>query len=155
MIKLLAVGLWVCAVTLASGYAAVTWQAGRLPQPEAEKFFGGLDYVKTKMISVPVIADGAVQGYVVAQFVFTIDATLLKKLSVKPDVFLVDEAIRTIYSGQGFDFRQMKKHDLPTLSKAIADSVNARFGAHFVEDVLVQDLNYLPKDQIRAGRANL
>jgi hypothetical protein len=155
MIKLLAVGLWVCAVTLASGYAAVTWQAGRSPEPEAEKFFGGLDYVKTKMISVPVIADGAVQGYVIAQFVFTIDASLLKKLSIKPDVFLVDEAIRTIYAGEGFDFRQMKKHDLPVLSKAIADSVNARFGARFVEEVLIQDLNYLPKDQIRAGRANL
>lgn len=155
MIKTLGVGLWVCAVTLGSGYAAVTWKAGRTSEPAAEKFFGGLDYIKTKMISVPIIIDGAVQGYVVAQLVFTIDASLLKKLSVKPDVFLVDEAIRTIYAGGGVDFRQMKKHDLPALAKAIADSVNGRFGARFVEEVLIQDLNYLPKDQIRNGRANL
>ncbi len=154
MIKLLVVGLWVCVVTLASGYSAVMWQTGRAPEQEAEKFFGGLDYIKTKMISVPVITDGAVQGYVIAQFVFTVEANLLKKLSVKPDVFLVDEAIRTIYAGQGFDFRQMKKHDLPALAKLIADNVNARFGARFVEEVLVQDLNYLPKEQVR-GRMSL
>ena len=154
MIKLVAVGLWVCLVTLASGYGVVMWQTGRTQPAEAEKLFGGLDYVKTKMISVPFIADGAVQGYIVAQLVFTVEAHLLKKMSVKPDVFLVDEAIRTIYAGQGFDFRQMRKHDLPALAKLIADNANARFGAHVVEEVLIQDFNYLPKDQVR-NRANL
>jgi hypothetical protein len=154
MIRLIAVGLWACAVTLAACYAAVTWRSAGAHQPEAEKYFGGLDYVKTKMISVPVIADGAVQGYVVAQFVFTIEAGLLRRLSVKPDLFLVDEAIRTIYSGESFDFRRMRKQDLPALAKMIAGNVNARFGARFVEDVLVQELNYVPKEHVR-GRTNL
>lgn len=154
MIRLIAVAAWLCVVTLAASYVAATWRSGSGPEAEAPKYFGGLDYVKTKMISVPIIADGAIQGYVIAQFVFTVEASLLRRMSIKPDVFLVDEAIRAIYSGHEFDFRQMRKQDLTELARMIANNVNGRFGARLVEEVLVQELNYLPKDQVR-GRNGL
>ncbi len=155
MIKLVAVGLWVCAVTLASGFAAVSWQSGRPPQPESGGLFGGLTTLKTRLISVPIIADGAVQGYVVTQLAFTVDSNVLKRLSIKPDLLLVDEAIRTIYAGDGFDFRKLAKQDLPKLSKTLADNVNARVGATLVDEVLIQDLSYVPKDQVRTGRGKI
>ena len=62
MIKLILSGLWVCLVTLASTYAAVSWLAPRAPEPETQtqKLQGGLESVKTRMISVPVVADGAI-----------------------------------------------------------------------------------------------
>jgi hypothetical protein len=149
MIKLVAVGLWVCAVTLASGFTAVSWQSGRLPQPQGAGLFGGLTTVKTRLISVPIIAEGAVQGYVVTQLVFAIESSVLNRLSVKPDLILVDETIRTIYAGAGLDFRQLAKQDLPGLAKALADNVNSRVGTKLVDEVLIQELNYVPKDQVR------
>ena len=152
MIRLLAVGFWVCAVTLASAFTAVLWQSGQLVQGGQAGLFSGLATVKTRLISVPVIADGAVQGYVVAQFVFAVDSNLLKQLSIKPDLILVDEAIRTIYAGNGFDFRQLAKQDLAALTKALAANANARFGVALVHDVLIEELNYLTKDQARVGR---
>jgi len=155
MIKLVAVGLWVCAVTLASGLTAVSWQSGRLPQPESGGLFGGLTTVKTRLISVPIIAEGTVQGYVVTQLAFTVDSNVLKRLSIKPDLLLVDEAIRTIYAGDGFDFRQLAKQDLPKLSKTLTDNVNARVGATLVDEVLIQELSYVPKDQVRTGRGKI
>jgi len=152
MIKLVAVGLWVCAVTLASGFAAVSWRAGRLPQPEGASLFGGLSTVKTRLISVPIIAEGAVQGYVVTQFVFAVESSILKRLAIKPDLIIVDEAIRTIYAGDGIDFRQLAKQDLPQLAKTLAENVNTRVGAKLVEEVLIEELNYVAKDQVRTGR---
>lgn len=154
MIKLVLSGLWVCLVTLASTYAAVSWHTTRAPEPETQKLFGGLESVRTRMISVPVVADGAVHGYVMAQFVFTVDANVMKRLSVKPDVFLLDEAFKTIYGGERIDFRQAKKQDLPGLSKQIADNVNKRLGVALIDDVLIQELNYITKDHVRDGRKN-
>src|SRR5262249_18918413 len=100
MIKLIICGLWACAVTLASSYAVVYWQTGgrasAAPDAKHEEPHeggggagGGLEAVKTRMISVPIIADGAIQGYVLAQFSFTVDGSLMKRMPVKPDlVFL-------------------------------------------------------------------
>ena len=154
MIKLIVCGLWVCLVTLASTYAAVSWHTARAPEPETQKLFSGLETVRTRMISVPVVADGAIHGYVMAQFVFTADAKVMKNLSVKPDVFLLDEAFKTIYGGESIDFRQFKKQDLPGLSKRIADNVNKRLSVRLIDEVLVQELNYIAKDHVRGGLKN-
>ena len=142
MIKLVAVGLWICAVTLASGFAAVSWKTGALPEPGDVSFLDGLT-------SVPVIAEGEVQGYVVTQLSFAVDSSLLNRLSIKPDLILVDEAIKTIYTGGDIDFRRMKRQDLPALTKRLAENANARFGGKLVREVFVEELNYVSKDQVR------
>jgi hypothetical protein len=152
MIRLLTIGFWVCLVTLASAYAGVYWRtSARAPQPEAAKHSGGVETVRTKMLSVPIIADGAIQGYVMAQFVLTVDSKVTKSLSVKPDVFFRDEAYRAIFAGTNVDFRNFKKQDLAGLAKQIAQGVNDRVGVRVIEDVLVQELNYVPKSAIRGG----
>jgi len=149
MIKLILCGVWACTVTLLSCYAAVSWQS-RAPAPE-QGTFAGVETVRTRMISVPVVADGAIHGYVMAQFVFTVDSKIMKHMSVKPDVFLLDEAFKTIYSGDSVDFRHFKKQDLPLLSKQIGDSVNKRLGTTLINDVLIQELNYIAKEHVRGG----
>jgi hypothetical protein len=156
MIRLILSGLWVCLVTLASTYAAVSWLAPRPPEAETQiqKLNGGLESVKTRMISVPVIGEGTIHGYVTAQFVFTVDGKAMKHLAVKPDAFLLDEAFKAIYGGDSVDFRHFTKRDLQALSKQIGDNVNKRLGARLVEDVLVQELNYIAKDHVRGGLKN-
>lgn len=152
MIKIILAGLWACAVTLAASYAAVSWQAGNAePEPEPERLYGGLETVRTRMISVPVIRAGAIQGYVLAQFSFTADAKTLKRLSVKADVVVLDEAFKAIYSEEALDFRQMKKQDLVGLAKRIVEGSNQRFGTRIVEDAFIQELSYVTKDGARAG----
>jgi hypothetical protein len=154
MIKLIFAGLWVCLVTLASTYAAISWHAKPAqPQAEQQKHFGSLESVRTRMISVPVVGDGGIHGYVMAQFIFTVDSKAMSRMSVKPDVFLLDEAFKAIYGAQNVDFRTFQKSDLPGLSKQIAESVNKRLGMPLVDDVLIQELNYISKDNVRGGSA--
>lgn len=153
MIKLMALGLWVCAVTLASCFAALSWRTGKLPQPGTLGLFDELATVRTPLISVPIIAEGAVQGYVITRLAFTVDAALVKRISVKPELILVDEAIRTIYAGKGLDFRHMTRQDLPGLAKALSENANARFGMNLVADVHIQEINYVTKDMVRNGRS--
>lgn len=153
MIKYILLGLWICAVTLGSSYGALLWQAqeqkkaaGVGEQPKV-----AIEQVQTKRINVPVIANGTLKGYVLAQFVFHIDAVALKEMTVRPDIYLVDEAFKVIYSGKAIDFRDPQKPDFSALGKTIKDNVNARFGPNFVQEVLVQELTYLPQEKFRGG----
>jgi hypothetical protein len=176
MIKLMLAGLWVCLVTLGSTYGVVAWRAAApppapapapahahapapaAPSPAAHPTHevpmaaNGMESLRTKMISVPVVADNAVQGYVMAQFAYTADSKIMKQLVIKPDVYMVDEAFKAIFGSTTVDFRQFKKQDLPALTKQIATNVNKRLGVRVIDDVLVQELNYIPKDQVRGGR---
>ncbi len=89
-------------------------------------------------------------GYVIAQFVFTVDGVTVRKLSVPPDVFLVDEAYRAIFaSGQKIDFKRLDKYNVDELTKRMAAKVNERFKAELMKDVLVEQLNYLAKGEVR------
>lgn len=151
MIKLVMVGAWACAVSLGACYAVTSGLIRSTPKSGQDRLFGRLEHVKTKSISVPIIDHGSIEGYVIAQFVFAIDAQVLKRLSVKPDVFLLDEAFRTIYAGSQIKFTDIKKHDLDALKKTIGDNVNKRLGMPIIEDVLIEELNYVPKDQVRGG----
>jgi hypothetical protein len=150
MIKLLVFGVWICAITLVSSYAAATWKAGGPKAGGEEGPMEGLNYEKTEVINVPMIADNDVKGYVVAQFVYTADAKTLKKLSVPPQPFILDEAFRAIYSDHKIDFSHLDRYDLDGLKKTIVQNVNARFGANIVEDMLVEQFTYVSKEEVRA-----
>ncbi|NNF80089.1 MAG: hypothetical protein HKN05_18870 [Rhizobiales bacterium] len=151
MVKTILIAIWVCAVMASSVYATVLFRAAPAEDAAADEFFGGLDYVKSDIISVPIISDGKIGGYVVAQFVFTIDGTILRKLSVPPNVFIIDEAFRALFAGETVDFKDMKKYDLEGLKKKIVVNVNKRFKSDLVRDVLIERLNFIPLDKVRYG----
>lgn len=152
MIKPILLGVWLCGVTLGSAYGVLTWQKNQkaaaiaaATQPLV------LQQFETKVLNVPIIADGAVQGYVLAQFAFTVEPEKIKDLSTKPDLILVDEAFKLIYAGEAVDFRHLRRADVDALSKIILTNVNKRLGQPLVHSVLVQQLNYLPRDQLRGN----
>lgn len=151
--KVILLGAWLCAVTLGAAYGVMTWQKGKMAA-ETARIDGApatLEQLQTKMLNIPIIRDGAVQGYVLAQFVFTVESKKLKELSTKPELVVVDEAFKLIYTGEAIDFSRLRRNDIGALSKLIQENVNKRFGEKLVHEVLVQELNYLPKDQLRGS----
>jgi hypothetical protein len=149
IVRLLLAGVWACIVTVGVSLALSYWKeshAALAPKPD---YGGGLVYEKTRVINVPMIAEGSVQGYIVAQFVFTADATALRQLPVPPEAFVVDEAFRNIYSDEKFDFKNLSRYDLTHLTRTVRERVNKRLQTDVLQEVLVQDFNYVSKDQIR------
>ena len=147
MVKLIISAVWICAVTLAAAYGAVVWKSDQAAGC-GRKTKEHLESKKTRPIDVPMIADGNVEGYVVAQFVYTTDAASSKDVSVPPDVFLLDEAFRSLYSDPKLDFRHLEKYDLTGLTKNLVQKVNERLKADVVKDVLVEEFNYVSKQDI-------
>jgi hypothetical protein len=152
MIRLLLTGLWVCILTAGASYAVAYWKAnGGLLAP-VDEYLDGLEYQKTRALSVPMVENGGVQGYIVARFVYTVDANVMHQLSVPPEPFVVDEAFRKIYGDERLDFRKLARYDLTSLTETIKARVNERMRANIVQDVLVDDFNYVSKDELRQER---
>jgi len=149
MTRILVTGFWICAITLLSCYAAVYWGTG-MKDAKGEEYLEGLEYQKVRAINVPVIAEGAVQGYVVANLVFTADAKTLRTLAVPPHTFLIDETFRQIYSDDDLDFRKLSRYDVNSLLANIKRSVNARMGAEIVKDILIENFNFVAKNDVRS-----
>lgn len=149
MIKLLAVGLWACLVTVGATFGVIEWQKRQVSSKETGEPEKKIEEVKTKAINVPIIDGGVVQGYIIAQFVFSVDGNELKKLPINPETYLLDEAFKTIYAGERVNFKQMKKQDLPSLAKMLGENVNKRLGLPIVQDVLIDQLAYIPQKDVR------
>ena len=143
MKKLLLGGIWVCAVTSASVYFA-SWDAGGASAAGEDDFLPGLDYVKTRQITVPRISAGKIQGYIVARFVFTVDAQTAHDLAVPPEIFVVDEAFRAIYSDDKLNFDHLERVDLSGLTARITQDVNGRLQPDLVKETMVEQFDYVP-----------
>ncbi|CAN0601198.1 hypothetical protein [Roseibium polysiphoniae] len=149
MIKMLVVGLWMPIAALGSSYATVYWMNDKMAASDGETAgLGGLDYETIRPVNVPILSDGALQGYVVAKLVFTADADALRELPVPPHPFLIDEAFRRIYADEALDFKRLERYDLDALTSHLKGAANQRIGSDVVQDVLVEEFNYFDKDVV-------
>jgi flagellar basal body-associated protein FliL len=151
VIKTLLIGLWVCIVALGSSYFFVQMNNSSAAHAPSETEAEVIEFIKTDMVSVPVIRDGKVQGYLVAQLSFAVNKTATAKLSFEPAPYLVDVAYRALYENSAIDFAQLQPQDLTLLAKKIAEGANAKLGSEVVKDVLMNEINYVPRDEVRTN----
>jgi hypothetical protein len=153
MFKILIAGAWAIMVALGASYAMVSMQSGAAAaaaaDPAKKAPLEGLESHKIDPLSVPMIRDGKIDGYVLAKLAFTADAKAFGQMSVDPIAFVTDEAFREIYSNGQIDFSRMEKYDLDRLTGSIKTAVNQRLGTELVHDVLVQEINYVDKASLK------
>lgn len=150
MIRIIAIGLWICAVAFGSLFLAVRQNVSSSGEVQAATSgFGGVDYVKTDVMSVPIISNGGVAGYVVTQLVYTVDSNIRKKLTVPLEFFINDEIFRKFY-GSYSDTKEVEKVSFEDVRASIITDLNARFPEPVIKDLLVEQFNYISAEEIRA-----
>jgi len=149
MIKFIAAGLWLCAVTIGAVFFSFQMSTASSNQAPAAPLLGGLDYVGTPVISVPVLTKEGIVGYVLAKLVYTGEADRLRKLSVPAETLFADELYTYLFSNPAVNFTEVKTLDLDALRNGVRDSINKRIGEDVVHDVMVEQIDYLSKDEIR------
>jgi hypothetical protein len=148
MIKLILIGAWACFATLASSYATNYFRAV-VAKSSAEKSAAIIETKATKEIDIPQIRDGALKGYVVTQFVYTMNVAAEKKLPVSPDPFVVDEAFRYIFNDDSIDLVNLKKYDLQKFTSTVIKNVNQRLKADVVSDLAIQEFTFLTATEVK------
>ncbi|QND50416.1 hypothetical protein HB779_00025 (plasmid) [Phyllobacterium sp. 628] len=146
MIRIVLIGLWICGVALGSLYFAV-WQNSATAAVSSQSK-DALDFGKTDSFSVPIIIDGTVEGYVVAQLSYTLDSRVKATVNVPIGPFINDEIFRQFY-GNFSDVKDVQKVEFASVKKSIIDGVNAHFPEPLVRDLLVEQFNYITAKEIR------
>lgn len=146
MIRIVLIGLWICGVALGSLYFAV-WQ-NSATAAVASQSKDVLDFGKTDSFSVPIILDGAVEGYIVVQLGYTLDSRVKASVTVPVAPFINDEIFRQFY-GRFSDVKDVQKVEFASVKQSVIDGVNAKFPEPLVRDLLVEQFNYITAKEIR------
>ena len=150
MLKLVAVGIWVILVTAGATFASVYLGSSKSADPN-EKRDAGVEELTSEMTSIPVMRDGDIIGYLILQLSFAADKAILDQKKLDPMPFMKDAAFRVIFASTDVDFRHLKKDDLDRLTTSVAREANSRIGAELVRNVLLQQFNFVRKEDIRTN----
>jgi hypothetical protein len=148
MIKFILVGAWASLATLASSYGTMYVRAS-FDKSASEQPAAAVETRKTKEIDIPKIRDGALKGYVVTQFVYSLNGAAAKKLAFSPEPFVIDEAFRYIFNDDSIDLENLKKYDLQKFTDTVIKNVNARLKTDVVQDLAIQEFTFLTNAEVK------
>lgn len=151
MIKLLVTGVWITAVALASVYFSIQATNTKESVDPEPAMFGGLETIRGEVTSIPVISDGAVHGYFLTRLSYTIDPGKAALLTVPAPVLVTDALYTALVGEQLIDFPGMEKFDLEAFKVHIRESLNQRLGDTVFHDIIVEQIDFLSKADIRSN----
>ena len=149
MIKLVITGVWICGVTLASVYFALQSASKPAEPREQADFFGGLDYVRSDLISIPAIYEGKVRGYFITRLVYTAEPEVLNALTLPPHVLITDQLYTLLVGNRVIDFSRVEEFDLDAFRIVVRDGLNEKLGRKVFHEVLVEQMEFLTKAEVR------
>lgn len=150
MLRLVLIGIWAVIVTAVSAY--VTSHFKFLTQSkEAANADLGFDQLSSDLMSVPVIREGEVKGYLIMELAFMANAGLIEQNRLDPLPFMKDAAFQAVFTNEKLDIGNLKKTDIDSLAADIVKEANMKLGSEVVRNVLLQQLNYIKREDIRAN----
>ena len=148
MIKILLTGIFDACAALGGNYAVGKWQLAHPVVAASEHPVSTLEQRKTASMNVPIVKEGIVQGYVILQLVYTVDATAVKQLPLPPEAYMADEAFRAVYADDSLDFRKLEVYDLNQFTRRLVERMRVRLNSDVVKDVLIQEFNFVAKGDL-------
>ncbi len=148
MIKLILVGVWICVLTLGSVYFSMQMAAAPRVDEEAAARAAALDLVRGSQATIPVISDGAVKGYFLTRLSYTANRELAAKQPVPMGEMITDELYTLLVGQRMIDVEKIDSFDVDGFRSTIKDGINKRLGAEVIEDVLVEQIDYIAKLEV-------
>lgn len=149
MIKIVVAGVWVCVVTLAAVYFSIQMATAPAPNPADAK--PETEYVKGEAINIPVITDNGINGYFITKISYMMDKGKSKDLPIPLPALTTDALFTLLVGNKMVDMSKPKDFNLETFRGDIKKGLNDRLGGEYVQSVLVEQLDFLSKDKIRAN----
>jgi hypothetical protein len=150
MIKLVLTGVWVCAVTLASVYFSVNMATAPAPAA-ADTKQSTLELVKGESITVPVISNGAINGYFLGRISFMMHKDMIAGLNLPLTEMTTDELFSLLAGNKRIDIANVKTFDPGAFREEIKKGMNERLGGDYVAEVMLEQLDFLSKDDVKAS----
>lgn len=149
MLKLILTGVWVCAVTLGSVYYSMQSASAPVVSDAEATRRASEQYVPGEMITVPVIKDGAVQGYFLTKLSFSAMKEGINNLRAPLRQMVTDELYDMLVGSRFINVSDTGTFDLSTFKSTVKDGLNKKLGGEVITEVLVEQLEYLTKDDVK------
>jgi hypothetical protein len=151
MVKLLLTGLWVCIVTLGAVYFSVQMSAAPAAVDEEARKRELLEFVRGETITVPMIADGSITGYFIGRISFMMEKAKVKDVKLPMTELMTDQLYTLLVGNRMVDLSHPGAFDLEKFRATIKADMNQKLGDEIVAEVLVEQLDYMSKDDIRTN----
>ena len=153
MIKLVVTGLWVCVVTLASVYFSVQMATAPATSPDDAKK-AQREFVKGESINVPIIGNDQVSGYFITRVSFMMNKGKANDLQMPLTELTTDELYTLLVGDKMIDIGHTESFDVAAFRASVKKNMNERLGGDYIDEVLVEQLDYLSKDEIHSGESS-
>ncbi|PZM11977.1 hypothetical protein [Rhizobium tubonense] len=150
MIKLVLTGVWVCVVTLAAVYFSVQLATAPTTDPNAAKT-PTQEFVKGEQINIPVISNDGVSGYFLTKVSFMMNKDKAKDLPLPLVELTTDQLFTLLVGNKMIDIAHPNSFKLDEFRSDIKKNMNERLGGDYIASVLVEQIDYLSKDEIRSN----
>lgn len=154
MLGQLAFALWIAAVTLGGVYFGQSVSAG--PQSEhAGGAHGGrgsmYNEFHTELFAIPHIDKTGIAGYLTGRFTVKTVAVEEAALKMPLDTLILDSLSRHFYAEAGAFATSAGWENLQKTLDELRDMANETAGRQVVSEVLIEQLDYFSKEDIRMG----
>lgn len=141
----LVLALWASLVTAGSSYVGSRWVLPYLQTASAKSEKPAVVLRKLPQMTVPILARGELQGYVVARMSIQVEPGKLKD-PFEP--YAIDEAFRTIYGEAQINFEKLQSSDLAKLKTDILNNINDRVKTDVARDILIEEFTYIARNDV-------
>lgn len=105
---------------------------------------------KTRQITVPVIANAAMSGYLVFQFsVECANVGSKKEVDVTLESYLIDETYRYVYPKAHEMANRLDKIDISELSRVLSERVGERLPRVKPASIRLSEFVFIPRSEVR------
>lgn len=109
-----------------------------------------IDSLKTRQISIPIIRDGEVAGYVLLKFAATYPAAAAKSNPIGLEALLIDEAHSVVPSFSSAEIVTGEPRQLQAMTNLIVERLNKRGdGVRLIDSLLIQEFSYVGTKEAR------
>ncbi|MBL0370705.1 hypothetical protein JJB09_01565 [Rhizobium sp. KVB221] len=151
MLKLILTGVWVAVVTLGSVYFSIEMSKAPDPADEEAKKKAVQELVRGEVVTFPVIGDGHVEGYFLTRTSYIVDKTKIAEITLPIDALLTDELYTALVGDRVIRVEENGQFDLKAFRERIKTALNKRLGSDAILDIVVEQVDYLSKEDIRTS----
>lgn len=153
MLKLVISGIWVVIVALIAVYFSVQMAMAPKVDEAAAARKAAEETIRGELTSLPVIDGGSVKGYFLTRLSYVVDKVKMAAVHIPIDVMITDELYTALVGDRMIDLEDRSSFDVAAFRKLVKDAVNKRLGEEVVFDVLIEQIDYLSKEDLRASMA--
>ncbi|MEM8649724.1 MAG: hypothetical protein AAGF54_04280 [Pseudomonadota bacterium] len=127
-------------------------QADNAKSGEEEKaYFGKLEHISLQPLSIVLIRDNTVKGYILIEASFSVDSDKKKKLSVPIELIAQNAINSSILNDKKIDIERLDEFNIDEFQNRLKSYVNKKLDKMVVHDVLIQRIDFIKSNNVRSS----